>query len=169
MEKIEIWRPVAGYEGLYEVSNTLRVKSLKFGKERILKLSVTWDGYLLVALWKTGKKKTCKVHRLVAEAFIPNPNNLPFVCHKDDDPANNCVDNLFWGTHKDNQEDSHNKGRHTKPKRAVFAHAPDGNMYYYESIKEAERQTRINKSHISECCRASRKHAGGFTWKYANS
>ena len=81
--KKEIWKDILGYEGLYQVSNFGRVKSTKFGKERILKLTKDKDGYLIVNLYKNNKSKTLKVHRLVAEVFLPNPYNLPQVNHKD--------------------------------------------------------------------------------------
>lgn len=99
----EIWRPVVGYEGLYEVSSYGRVRSLdrydsrnRFRKGRILKLSDNGRGYLIVGLHSNNKVKNFLVHRLVAEAFLPNPENLTEVNHKDEDKSNNCVDNLEW-------------------------------------------------------------------------
>ena len=77
MTNEEIWCPINGYEGLYEVSDQGRVKSLKFGKERILKPGRNTQGYLLVNLWKNGEHKWYLVHRFVAKTFIPNPYNLP--------------------------------------------------------------------------------------------
>ena len=100
---IEEWRPVVGYEGLYEVSSYGRVKSLckydsrnRFRDERILKLCADRLGYLKVGLCSNDKKKKYLVHRLVAQAFIPNPNNLPIINHKDENPSNDNVDNLEW-------------------------------------------------------------------------
>ena len=103
----EIWRPVVGYEGLYEVSNIGRVRSLDRFYYRLHKgkvLSPTKDryGYLTVTLNCNGKSKTIKIHRLVAQAFLPNPDNLPQVNHKDEDKTNNNVDNLEWCTAKYN-------------------------------------------------------------------
>ena len=105
---IEEWRDIEGYEGLYQVSNLGRVKSLarvvirSDGKpntvnEKILKYGMN-RGYCAVVLCKDGKKKMYKVHRLVAMAFLRNPHNLPEVNHKDEDKKNNCVDNLEWCT-----------------------------------------------------------------------
>lgn len=90
----EIWRPVVGYEDLYKVSNKGRVKGLKSGK--ILKSALNKKGYPMVALSRNGKLLPQRVHRLVAQAFIPNPNDFPIVNHKDENKQNNCVENLEW-------------------------------------------------------------------------
>ena len=95
----EIWKPVIGYYGLYEVSNFGRVKSINYnktGKERLMKQVVNKQGYYQVTLHKNGSMAAKKVHRLVAEAFIPNPNNLPCVNHKNEDKTDNRVENLEW-------------------------------------------------------------------------
>ena len=99
----EIWKPVVGYEGLYEVSNTGRVRSLdrydrmnRFWKGRILNLHTDTGGYLYAQLYLNGKGKNYLVHRMVAQAFIPNPDNLPQVNHKDENKINDCVENLEW-------------------------------------------------------------------------
>ena len=88
---MEEWRDIKGYEGLYQVSNEGRIKSFYLGKEKIRKLCNDKDGYLIVSLWKRGVSENPRVHRLVAEAFIPNPNNLPIVNHKDENKQNNMV------------------------------------------------------------------------------
>lgn len=111
----EIWRDIEGYECLYQVSNLGRIRSLDryvdrytnhlikvFRKGRLLESHLDKDGYLLVTLCKNNKVKLCRVHRLVAEAFIPNPNNYPIINHKDEIKDNNCVENLEWCTHKYN-------------------------------------------------------------------
>lgn len=112
----EQWRPVKGYEGLYEVSNLGRVKSLKYGKERILKPLKNRDGYLFVILYRNRKRNGLKVHRLVAAAFIPNPEGFPEVNHRDEDKTNNVVSNLEWCTHK------YNSNFGTRTERAAVAH-----------------------------------------------
>ena len=110
---IEEWRPVEGYEGLYEVSNTGRVRSLdryvkgkgesyRLRKGSILSLVKSNLGYLQVSLCCNGKYKTINVHRLVAQTFILNPDNLPEVNHKDEDKTNNSIENLEWCTAKYN-------------------------------------------------------------------
>lgn len=96
-----IWKNIEGYEGLYQVSNLGEVKSLKFAggsKSRKLKLGKTSNGYMKIVLGSGKNRKTFSIHRLVAMAFIPNPNNYPEVNHKDEDKTNNIVTNLEWCT-----------------------------------------------------------------------
>jgi hypothetical protein len=125
IEKMEeIWKDIEGYEGLYQVSNLGRVKSLdrevryrnsfRNVKGAMLSLVSDKNGYLLIGLYKDGEAKTKTVHRLVAQTFIPNPDNLPCVCHKDDNPSSNSSNNLFWGTYQDNRDDCVNKDRQAK-------------------------------------------------------
>lgn len=118
---MEIWKDIKGYEGLYQVSNLGRVKSLNYlghHKEMIKKPSLQKkttmksSQYYQTVLYKNGKAKTVTVHRLVAEAFIPNPDNLPQVNHIDHNPLNNKVDNLEWCTAKYN---SNHKRNNRKP------------------------------------------------------
>lgn len=97
----EIWKDIEGYEGLYQISNKGRVKSFH-GKGRIMKLGTHPLGYKLATLTKDGEQNTKQVHRLVAQAFIPNPENLPVINHKDENPSNNNVKNLEWCTQKYN-------------------------------------------------------------------
>lgn len=106
---LETWKDIEGFEGIYQVSDQGRVKSLEryspqkhLIKERILKFSVSQGGYLDVSLYKDGKRYHKKPHKLVAEAFIPNPNNLPEVDHIDTNKFNNTVENLRWVTHQEN-------------------------------------------------------------------
>lgn len=107
--KGEIWKDIEEYEGKYQVSNMGRVKSLERTvrcglnggcyrtiPERIIKPIKDNYGYLVVNLWEDGKKKTCKVHRLVATAFLPNPENLPCINHRDENKRNNLAQNLEW-------------------------------------------------------------------------
>lgn len=96
----EIWKPIKGYEGLYEVSSLGNVKSLR--RNVFLKPGRKESGYLIVSLYKHNSGKNFYVHRLVAEAFIPNPDNLPIINHKDEVKTNNCVDNLEWCDYKYN-------------------------------------------------------------------
>ena len=98
----EVWKWIRGYEGLYQGSTKGRIKSFHSGEGRILTPLVAKGGYLRVKLTKDGKIRTCLIHRLVAELFIANPENKPEVHHRDDNPANNCVENLEWVTEEEN-------------------------------------------------------------------
>lgn len=117
---MEVWKDIKGYEGSYQISNLGRLKSLPRkskrrykSKEIIKKPSKLPKGYLRIALAKNGTKKYFYIHRLVAEAFIPNPNELLCVNHKDCNTSNNNVDNLEWITHKDNNSyKNHHLKRH---------------------------------------------------------
>lgn len=109
MNNWEEWKPIPGYEGLYEVSNLGNVRSLRgwngrkyIERTRLLKKTMTTTGYYKVELIKEKKKKSLRVHRLVAMAFIPNENGKPYINHIDCNPLNNKVENLEWCTQKEN-------------------------------------------------------------------
>ena len=157
----ETWKAIAGFEGLYEVSNLGRVKSLKFGQEKILKPWEDTYGYLLVSLSKDGHRKTLKVHRLVAKAFIQNPNNLGTVNHKDEVKTNNVASNLEWMSRADNKRYSANKSVQ------MFDKSTGELLATFPSLCEADRVTGINKGNISQCCNGKYKSSGGFLWQYS--
>ena len=158
---METWKPIADYEGLYQVSDLGRIKSLWYGNEKILKPGKTRSGYLHVDLFKDGQKKTSLIHRLVADAFIPNPNNLETVNHKDEVKTNNVASNLEWMSQKDNN--IYSKAR----KVQMFDKKTGELLATFPYINEAERVTGINQSHISSCCRGKLKSAGGYVWRYS--
>ena len=163
----EIWKDIDGYESIYEISNLGRVRFLKFKKIRILRNEKDVNGYLRVTLRKDGIKKRYKVHRLVAQAFIPNPNNLPQVNHKDEDKTNNRVENLEWCDAKYNMNYGTARKRMVeKIQKVVIQIDKNTNVIVniFPSAKEAKIQTGI--CHISSCCRNERKTAGGYKWKY---
>jgi hypothetical protein len=111
-----IWKDIKDFKN-YQISAEGEVRRLRREKWVRCKIAVIWRGYLQVALQRDKKKQVVRrVHRLVAEAFIPNPNNLPSVLHLDDNPSNNNVDNLRWGTHKDNMNDRDSKNRQARLK-----------------------------------------------------
>ena len=170
--KNENWKAIAGYEGLYEVSDMGRVKSLNYnhtGKEKILKLKKSHCGYLNVNICKDGHAKSVRIHRLVATAFISNPHNLETINHKDEDKTNNTVDNLEWMSQKDNN----NYGTHNKRvsealsnQVQMFDKYTDELLATSPSLMEDERVTGIDDGNISKCCLGKIKSAGGYIWKY---
>jgi hypothetical protein len=104
----EIWKDIIGYEGLYQVSNLGNVKSIK--KNKLMKIGLHADGYNRLWLSKENKSKGFLLHRLIAIHFIPNPNNLPEVNHKDANKLNNSIDNLEWCSHSENMNHANNMG-----------------------------------------------------------
>ena len=109
----EIWKDIKGYEGKYQISNKGNIRSLNYrrtGKTKILQPGKDKDGYLLIGLRKDGKKKTYKIHRLVAEAFLENPNKKPQINHIDGNKQNNHISNHEWTTNKENMAHSYTNG-----------------------------------------------------------
>ena len=166
---METWKAIAGYEGIYEVSDLGRVRSLKYGKEKILKPGKNQGGYLHVVLCKDGQSKTITVHRLVADAFVPNPNNLETINHKDEVKTNNTVTNLEWMSQKDNLNyGTRNKrvGEALSKQVQMFDKSTGELLATFPSLAEAERVTEINQGNISSCCNGKYKSAGGYKWRY---
>ena len=163
----EIWKDIKDYEGHYQVSNLSRVKSIKFGKERILKPVTDRHGYSLVGLWKNNKQKTYKVHRLVAEAFIPNPYNLPQVNHKDENPLNNNVNNLEWCNSKYNCNFGTRIERISKRRsKTVLQYDLEGNFIReWKSTAECGRNG-FNQAHVAACCQGKLKKHKDSIWRY---
>ena len=155
-------RDICGYEGLYAITDNGEVWSYR--KNKFLKQHITNDGYLYVTLYKNKQRKTIKVHRLVAETYIPNPNNLPEVNHKSEVTTNNCIDNLEWVTKKENANYGTRAERiHKKTRKKVLC--VETNIIYASTL-DAEYKTGISSSHISEVANGIRKTAGGYLWKY---
>ena len=149
-------KDIKGYEGLYAVTSCGKVWSYKYKK--FLKPKNNGRGYLFVTLCKDGKIKNHKIHRLVAEAYIPNPDNLPQVDHIDNDKTHNYVNNLQWITNRDNNRKSKNK--------PILQFDLDGNF-----ICEWPSATDVGKevqSTICNCLNGRYKTAYGYIWKYKN-
>lgn len=171
---IEIWNNIENLEG-YQISNLGRVKSLpktiNKGKivqhrcEKILTPHFNSDGYLCININYKGINKKYFIHRLIAKAFIPNPNNYPCINHIDENKLNNSISNLEWCTYKYNINfGTAMQRRVEKQSKSVIQYDLQGNkIAEYNSIKEASIATGINKNSIGYCCK---QEAGGYKWKY---
>ena len=158
----EIWKDIKDYEGLYQVSNLGRVKRIK-NKIHILKTIDDGKGYKKARLCKNGILKSYRIHRLVAEAFIPNPFNYSEVNHKDFNRSNNLINNLEWCNKEYNMKHSVKANRfHNKP-----VICENNNLItIFNSINEASFKTGINRNNIGRCCNSKRKTAGGYKWRF---
>ena len=171
----EKWKDIQGYEGMYQVSNLGRVRSFSDKKKGgFLSLKRTdKGGYVYVVLCRDGIHQTKKVHRLVAEAFIKNPEGLPCINHKDEVKSNNCIDNLEWCSYKYNINYGTclSRGVETRRKnkigfKPVYAFKDDVLVAEYDSASEAARQIDVDRTAIWLCCSGVNKSAGGFQWSY---
>lgn len=168
----EIWKDIPDYEGLYQVSNLGRIKSLPrngtIKKERILKQTLDTTGYLTIGLHKDNKVKKVNVHRLIAKTFIPNINNYNVINHIDGNKTNNKIENLEWCTQSHNAKESIRLGLQIPyNKKIVLQYDKNGNFIKeYKSTCDAQRETKIFQSNISKCCLKQRHTAGGFVWRY---
>ena len=185
--KKEIFKPVKGYEGIYEISNYGRCRRIsykidteakiaQFGLPHYLKPNYGEWGHVRYALSVNGKTKLKLAHRMILEAFeVPNPLNKPHVNHIDNDPTNNYIENLEWCTHTENMQHMIKCGRKVTykgkdHKGSKEVHQYDKNMNWvaiYESSGEASRKTGFLSGHIREACRGTLKTYKGFIWKYA--
>lgn len=178
----EIWKEIEGYNGLYKISNYGNIKSIarKGTKEHLMIQSKNHQGYLQVKLTKNGISKTKKVHRLVAQAFIPNPNNLPQIDHIDDNKENNYASNLQWITNEDNMakswktgarsiEKTYKRGKEHSNAKIINQYDLQGNyIKTWYCINDVERELGFDNRNICACCRHKKKTAYGFKWEYAH-
>lgn len=186
---MEIWKDIEDYEGIYQVSNLGRVKSLartvymtdaKIRKTRdtLLSQHVNEKGYLHVSLTKNGKTRTKRTHRLVAQAFLKNPENLKEVNHRDGNKENNEASNLEWVTRKENVEHAITSGLFNPKrngiasgilaKKAVVATRDGEPTLRFESLRDAERYFDAPGAAgaICRCCKGKQKKAYGYRWRY---
>lgn len=172
---MEIWRGIEGYEGLYQVSSEGRIKNIK--RDKILS-NLNVNGYKAINLHKNGVMKQYKIHRLVAETFIPNPNSLPQVNHKDENKSNNFVfinedgsvdsekSNLEWcdASYNSNYGTRNHRISETK-KNILYQYSGNILVAVYPSLSELQTKG-FNIGHISECCKGFRKTHKGYRWSY---
>ena len=195
IEMTEQWRTAVYdgevYEGLYKVSNLGRILSLNYngtGKSKLMTPVENGCDYLQVALWKNGKSKTCKVHRLIAETFLPNPENKPCVNHKiegkkgkkinmvifnEDGSINKEKSTIEWATYEENNNYATRNERIAKAmtngklsKRVIQLSLSGDFIREWESTMECGRNG-FNQGNIVSCCQGKRKSADGFRWMYA--
>lgn len=178
----EIWKDIKGYEGYYQVSNFGRVKRLARKttrnngksenanytlKERIKKPQIQTQGYLHVVLYKDGFCKTCRLNRLVAEAFVENPESKKEVNHKDGNKLNNNADNLEWVTSSENIRHAYKKGIIKHYTRKVVQLSEDGTVLNkFDSLKDAADFVNGTKSGICLACKSVKSKYYGFFWRY---
>lgn len=172
---MEEWKDIKGYEGLYQVSNEGNVRSLNYNHTNTiknLKLTLETHGYLVASLVKNSKQTRKYVHRLVAETFIPNPNNYLIINHKNEKKDGNAVDNLEWCDHKYNNNygtrneriSKHNINK--KNSKQVYQYTLDGKLVaIWASTRECGRNG-YNQRSISKCCNGKLKTHKGYIWSY---
>lgn len=163
--EIRMWKEIKGFEN-YEVSNCGEVRNKTTG--RVLKPSVTHNGYLRVTLCSDGKQTNKSVHRLVSGAFIPNPDNKSDVNHIDEDKTNNSVSNLEWLTHKENaNHGTRNERVAATLSMPIYALYPDGTDEYYPSASVVACELGLSQGNICSVLNGQRKTAGGLRFAYA--
>lgn len=164
MTEVETFVKVVGFEN-YEVSNLGRVRNIESGI--VLKPWITKDGYLRHCLYKHNKRKNLLLHRIIATAFIDNPEAKPQVNHIDENKLNNDLSNLEWCSVRENAI----HGTRTKrvaeklSQKVIQLDLNDNVLNEFESMHQAERETGINATSISACCNGKRKSAGGYKWR----
>lgn len=169
MEK-EIWKDIEGYEGLYMISNKGNVINVKKGGK--IKRNANLKGYRIINLWKNGIGKMYRVHRLVAQAFIPNPERKPCIDHINANRSDNRVENLRWVTNKENQNNpitkNKFKNRKTKAHHEIQIEQVKNGVVIktHQSIHSAARELNITATNICAVCRGKGKSYKGFVWRY---
>lgn len=167
---MEEWKDIQGYEGLYQISNLGKVRSLKFHRQNIIRELQPFrnlKGYLRVELHKNNKNKIHMVHILVAQHFIPNPENKKQVNHINAIKTDNKVENLEWCTPSENIKHSWENGLQKGSAKKVEQYDTKGNFIReWENQTKAAKKLNINQGNISSCCLEKRTEAGGYVWRY---
>lgn len=178
LSTVEIWKDIKGFEGFYQVSNLGRIRSLarkskgRWGQKIfngiVLQPVVSDRGYIKARLYKSGKGITIRVHRVVAEAFVPNPHNYAEVNHKNEIKTDNRSENLEWSDRKHNcQYGTRTKRQSEKLSCPIRQITKSGEVVReFISSKEAERLCGYSSSHINECCNGKRKTSNGYKWEF---
>lgn len=180
----DIWKDIDGYEGLYQASNTGKIRSLdrimlnrwgngeRHKRGKLMKFDLTSNGYLAVNLSKDGIGKRFLVHRIVAQCFIPNPENKPCIDHINTDRTDNRVENLRWVTHRDNQNNPVTKSKmklnKSKAKPILQFSLDDKFIKRWNSCSDIVRELGYNQGSISACCRNKKNYftAYGYRWGF---
>jgi len=164
MSEVETFVKIVGFDN-YEVSNLGRVRNIKSGI--MLKPWITKDGYLRHCLYKHNKQKKLLLHRIIATTFIDNPEGKPCVNHIDENKLNNDLSNLEWCTERENAVHGTRIKRIAEKlsKKVIQLDLNDNVLKEFESMHQAERETGVSVSSISNCCNGRRKSAGGFKWR----
>jgi hypothetical protein len=178
----ELWRPIPNYEGYYEASNLGRIRSV-YRYKRVLKPMISNTGYERVDLFKNRHRKQYSVHRLVAITFVDNPDNKPFVNHRDENKINNCADNLEWVTHVENcrygtaierrtkhfdysKRKINNAGQIEACSKPIAQYTKDGRFVRnWKSASECARKNGWQISNIRRCCKKEYATAYGFVFR----
>lgn len=175
MSSTEVWKDIEGYEGLYQVSNMGRVRSLdredalgRRRKGRVLAGGLNGKGYLMVRLCRDGYVENKYIHRLAAKAFLDNPDNFPQVNHKDENKTNNAVSNLEWCTALyNNTYGDHSKHIAKALECPVYVVTSSGHRYFFDSTKKAVELLVLKKGAVSRCLHGKIKHHRGFSFELA--
>ena len=164
MNEVETFVKINGFEK-YEVSNLGKVRNIKNG--RILKPKLHRDGYLTYGLYENNKQKNLLLHRIIATAFIDNPEGKPCVNHIDENKLNNDLSNLEWCSVRENNMHGTRTKRAAEKlsQKVIQLDLNDNVLNEFKSMKQAERETGTSVGNISSCCDGERKSAGGYKWR----